>query len=103
MFLRGLEPRHGQIYSWSLTTQQSLQIDVQKKKKILEVNLIKLSISYKEYKKIMIKILQRYKTLLQKLIINFNVLMVIVRARAQNNILGFGPYPTTLNCPRRNQ
>ena len=74
-----------------------------KKKKILEVNLIKLSISYKEYKKIMIKILQRYKTLLQKLIINFNVLMVIVRAMAQNNILGFGPYPTTLNCPRRNQ
>ena len=74
-----------------------------KKKKILEVNLIKLTISYKEYKKIMIKILQRYKTLLQKLIINFNVLMVIVRAMAQNNILGFGPYPTTLNCPRRNQ
>ena len=51
----------------------------------------------------MIKILQRYKTLLQKLIINFNVLMVIVGARAQNNILGIGPYPRTFNCPRRNQ
>ena len=40
--------------------------------------LIKLSISYKEYKKIIIKIFQRYSTLLQKLIINFNVFMVII-------------------------
>ena len=40
--------------------------------------LIKLSISYKELKKIIIKILQRYSTLLQKLIINFNVFMVII-------------------------
>ena len=40
--------------------------------------LVKLSISYKEYKKIIIKILQRYSTLLQKLIINFNVFMVII-------------------------
>ena len=64
-------------------------------KKILEVNLtqfffnkkqintilfylIKLSISYKEYKKIIIKILKIYSTLLQKLIINCNVFMVII-------------------------
>ena len=40
--------------------------------------LIKLSISYKELKKIIIKILQTYSTLLQKLIINFNVFMVII-------------------------
>ena len=40
--------------------------------------LVKLSISYKEYKKIIIKIFQRYSTLLQKLIINFNVFMVII-------------------------
>ena len=40
--------------------------------------LIKLSISYKELKKIIIKILQRYSNLLQKLIINFNVFMVII-------------------------
>ena len=40
--------------------------------------LIKLFISYKEYKKIIIKVFQRYSTLLQKLIINFNVFMVII-------------------------
>ena len=39
MCLPGLEPRHDQICSWSLTTQPSLQIDAQKKKKKLEVNL----------------------------------------------------------------
>ena len=40
--------------------------------------LIKLFISYKELKKIIIKIFQRYSTLLQKLIINFNVFMIII-------------------------
>ena len=99
MRLPSLEPRHDQICSWSLTTQPSLQViaQQQQQQKILEVNLmlffffnkkqlntilfylIKLSISYKEYKKkIIIKILQRYSTLLQKLIINFNVFMVII-------------------------
>ena len=51
-----------------------------KKKKQLNTILFylsKLSISYKK-KKIIIKILQRYSTLLQKLIINFNVFMVII-------------------------
>ena len=98
MRLPSLEPRHDQICSWSLTTQPSLQVVAQQQQqKILEVNLmlfffflnkkqlntilfylIKLSISYKEYKKIIIKILQRYSTLLQKLIINFNVFLVII-------------------------
>ena len=100
MRLPSLEPRHDQICSWSLTTQPSLQVVAQQQQqKILEVNLmlfffnyffnkkqlniilfylIKLFISYKEYKKIIIKILQRYSTLLQKLIINFNVFMVII-------------------------
>ena len=83
MRLPSLEPRHDQICSWSLTTQPSLQViaQQQQQQKILEVNsmlfffffnkkqlntilfyLIKLSISYKEYKKIIIKILQKYST-----------------------------------------
>ena len=43
MCLPDLEPRHNQRCNWSLTTQHSLQVDVQKKKnKIHEVNLTQI-------------------------------------------------------------
>ena len=83
-----LEPNHSAKLAscCSTITKKILEVDLKqfkknKNKKQLNTMLfylIKLSISYKEYKKIIIKIFQRYSTLLQKLIINFNVFMVII-------------------------
>ena len=83
-----LEPNHSAKLAscCSTITKKILEVDLKqfkknKNKKQLNTMLfylIKLSISYKEYKKIIIKILQRYSTLLQKIIINFNVFMVII-------------------------
>ena len=83
-----LEPKHSTKLAscCSTITKKILEVDLKqfkknKNKKQLNTMLfylIKLSISYKEYKKIIIKIFQRYSTLLQKLIINFNVFMVII-------------------------
>ena len=83
-----LEPNHSAklVSCCSTITKKILEVDLKqfkknKNKKQLNTMLfylVKLSISYKEYKKIIIKIFQRYSTLLQKLIINFNVFMVII-------------------------
>ena len=83
-----LEPNHSAKLAscCSTITKKILEVDLKqfkknKNKKQLNTMLfylVKLSISYKEYKKIIIKIFQRYSTLLQKLIINFNVFMVII-------------------------
>ena len=83
-----LEPNHSAKLAscCSTITKKILEVDLKqfkKNKNKKQLNtilfyLIKLSISYKEYKKIIIKIFQRYSTLLQKLIINFNVFMVII-------------------------
>ena len=61
-------------------TVRSNPLAIKKKKKLNTIlfYLIKLSILTRNKKKIIIKILQRYSTLLQKLIINFNVFMVII-------------------------
>ena len=84
-----LEPNHSAKLAscCSTITKKILEVDLKqfkknKNKKQLNTMLfylIKLSISYKEYKKIIIKIFQRYSTLLQKLIINFNVFEIQLR------------------------